>query len=111
MAANHKEELVEKLKKYAEDDIIFTEHAKKQARFRGISLEEVKKNILKLNRLAYAEKQEARRQGEEKYDCYFGYSKTQAHRYILVLGEKVIIPTVIKINRRWQKEAEKHVKF
>jgi hypothetical protein len=108
---NYKGEVKEKLKKYRREDIIITDHAKKQAFFRGIELEEIRKNILNPERLEIALKQPAKRPHEEKFDCYFGYSKTQAHRYILVLGNKVIIPTVIKINRRWQRKAEKHGKF
>ncbi len=108
---NYKDEVIEKLKKYRKDDIVFTEHAKIQAEIRGIDLEEVKKNVVNPRRLAFAENQPSRKPNEEKYNCYFVYSKTQAHRYILVLGNKVIILTVIKINRRWQYKVEKHGKF
>jgi hypothetical protein len=108
---NYKEYLLRKLKQFGKDDIILTNHAKLQADFRGIDPEEVEKNILNPTRLAFAGKQKAQKKGEEKYDCYFGYSKTQAHRYILVLSKgKIIIPTVVKINRRWQHKVKKHAK-
>jgi hypothetical protein len=32
---------------------------------------------------------------EEKYDCYFAYSKQLAHRYILTINRKIIIVTII----------------
>ncbi len=104
---NYKDEVIEKLKQYSEDDIIFTDHAKIQAAFRQIKLKEVVENILNPEKLVYAEKQPAKKQREEKYSCYFKYSIIQTHRYILVLGEKVIIPTVIRVNRRWQSLVEK----
>ena len=107
---NYKELLLEKLPKYKKEDIIITNHAEEQAIFRSISLKEVKENIINPKRLAYAKKQEAEKVDEEKYDCYFGYSKTQCHRYILVINAKCVVCTVIKINRRWQHILEKHSK-
>jgi len=107
---NYKDILKEKLSKYQKSDIVITNHAQDQAIFRSISLSEVKHNIINPVRLSYAVKSVADRKGEEKYDCYFGYSKTQCHRYILVINGKCIVCTVIKINRRWQVIAEKNAK-
>lgn len=108
---NYKDILKENLKKYKKSDIIITDHAEEQAIFRGIDLEEIKENIINPFRLAFAGKQEAKKEGEEKYDCYFGYSKTQCHRYILVINNRCIVCTVIKINRRWQYIFEKNAKI
>ena len=108
---DYKEDLKEKLKKYNKDDIIITNHAEEQAIFREISLDEVKENIINPKRLSFAGKQEAENEGEEKYDCYFGYSKSQCHRYILVIDGKCVVCTVIKINRRWQHIVEKYAKI
>ena len=101
----------EKLKRYKKEDIIVTEHAKLQAIFRNIELDEIKENILNTKRLSFTGKQKAEKEGEEKYDCYFGYSKTQCHRYIIVINNKCIVCTVIKINRRWQHIVEKSTKI
>jgi hypothetical protein len=109
-AKNYKDELTIKLKLYKKEDIIITTHAEYQAIFRGIDLDEIKSNIINPRRLFFAKKQEAEKINEEKYDCYFGYSKTQCHRYILVLDGRCIVCTVIKINRRWQHIAEKNAK-
>ncbi|MFC1741990.1 hypothetical protein ACFL3V_05635 [Nanoarchaeota archaeon] len=103
--------LKERLRKYKKKDIIITDHAIHQATFRGIGLEEIKENIINPKRLQYAREQKAEKRGEEKYDCYFGYSKTQCHRYILVVNKRCIVCTVIKINRRWQRIAEKNAKI
>jgi len=108
---NYKDILVKKLKKYKKEDIIITSHAKDQAIFRSIDMDEVKENIINPKRLEFVRKQKAEKDGEEKYDCYFGYSRTQCQRYILVINGKCIVCTVIKINRRWQHIVEKNAKI
>jgi methyltransferase-like protein len=95
--------LKNKLKNYSKKDIIFTKHAELQAFVREVILDEVKENIINPIRLVYFEKQEAENDNEEKYDCYFAYSKHLYHRYALIFNGKVLIVTIIKINRDWQK--------
>ncbi len=97
------EELKKKLSKYKKEDIIITDHADLQALVRDINIEEVKENIINPDKLVYTRKEEALKKEEEKYDCYFSYSDNLCHRYLLVLNRKVIIVTIIKINRDWQK--------
>jgi hypothetical protein len=97
---NYKNYIIDKLKNYDYNQIIITSHAKEQAIFRNIEIAEIIKNILNPFRLSYAVKQEATSLKEEKFDCYFGYSNTQCHRYILVIKNSCIVCTVIKINRR-----------
>jgi len=46
-----KEELIEKLKKYTKDDIVFTSHAFIRAKQRNIKLSEVIENITNPKRL------------------------------------------------------------
>ena len=103
---NYKDQIIERLKSYQTDDIIITTHAEIQALHRGIDIDEVKANIINPKRLLFAGKQ-----ANNKYDCYFVYSKTQCQRYILVLKNKCIVCTVIKINRRWQCMVEKYAKL
>lgn len=93
----------EKLKGYNKQDIIITEHAKIRAFGRGINLEEVKDNIINPFRLVHFEEQKAKYKDEKKYACYFAYSRTYCHKYVLTLNRKVIIITIININRDWQK--------
>jgi len=107
---NYKDILIKKLKKYKKDNIIISRHAEEQALFRGISIAEVKENIINPERLHFAVRQKARKENEEKYDCYFGYSKTRCHRYVLIINSKCLACTIIKINRRWQHLVEKHAK-
>lgn len=108
---NYKDILINKLKKYEKEDIIITDHAERQAIFRSIDLDEIKENLINPKRLFFAKKQKAEKEGEEKYDCYFGYSKTQCHRYVIVINGKCIVCTAIKINRRWQHVVEKNAKI
>ncbi len=97
------EQLKAKLRTYKISDIITTTHAELQAFVREVNLEEVKENIVNPVRLVYAKEQKAKYKGEEKYDCYFVYSKCLYHRYALTFNGKIIIVTIIKINRDWQK--------
>jgi len=96
-----------KLSKYEKKDIIFTSHAEIRALGRGIDLEEVKENIIIPKRLVYIQEQSSNKLNEEKYECYFSYSKTYCHKYVLTLNGKVIIITIININRDWQKAIKK----
>jgi len=98
------EDFKKRLKEYKKEDIIITNHAEIQAFVRQIDLEEVRCNILNPEKLAYVKRQEPE---QEKYDCYFAYSKLFAHRYILALNGKIIIVTIIKINRDWQRILER----
>jgi hypothetical protein len=101
------EKLKEKLKQYKKEDIIITNHAEIQAYVREVDLEEVKENIVNPEKLVYAKEQKTEKPEEKKYDCYFAYSKQLCHRYILTINRKVIIVTIIKINREWQKIIER----
>jgi len=101
------EELKKKFSSYDKKDIIVTKHAEIQAFVREIELDEIKKNIINPEKLVYAQKQKALKHHEEKYDCYFAYSKQVYHRYALTINRKVIIVTIIKINRDWQKAIER----
>lgn len=101
------EKLKEKFRSYKKEDIIFTDHSKLQAFVREIDLEEVKENIVNPDKLVYAEEQKAFKKSEKKYNCYFGYSKSFSHRYALTTNSKIIIVTIIKINRDWQKIIER----
>ncbi len=92
-----------RLSEYKKSDIIFTTHAEIRAIGRGIDLEEIKENIIHPEKLVYAKKTDAKYKNEERYECYFAYSKTYCHKYAITLNRKVIIITIININRDWQK--------
>lgn len=102
------QELKNALSSYKKEEIIITTHAIQQAIFRNIDLEEIKENIINPIRLTQFKEQRSLNENEKKLDCYFVYSKTQCQRYVLVMKNKCIVCTVIKINRRWQHLFEKH---
>ncbi len=95
--------LKKKLRGFKDKNIIITNHAELQAFVRDIDINEVKKNIRNPEKLVYAKEQDSIKEDEEKYDCYFAYSKHLYHRYVLIIDGKIIIVTIIKINRDWQK--------
>jgi len=100
-------ELKSKLRTFKKEDIVITYHAGLRARVRKINFEEVKENIVNPESLVHAEPQKAKHEGEEKYDCYFAVSKDFSHRYVLVINGKVIIVTIIRINKSWQRILER----
>lgn len=107
---NYKDYVKERLKSFRKEDIIISDHALIRIVQRQINQEEIVENIINPVRLEYAVRDKAENKNEEKFDCYFGYSKTQCHRYVIVIKEKVIVVTVIKINRRWQRIVERKLK-
>ncbi|MFH0978323.1 MAG: hypothetical protein V1837_03390 [Candidatus Woesearchaeota archaeon] len=107
---NEREYIRSKLAKFRKDDIIFTEHTEIRLLQRQLKREEIIENIINPSRLEYAIREEAKSLHEEKFDCYFGYSKTRCHRYVLAVNKKVIVVTAVKINRKWQRIAEKKLK-
>lgn len=107
---NYKDEVKDKLKHFEREDIIISDHALIRLKQRQISEAEIIENIINPERLQYAIKQETDKPEEEKFDCYFGYSKTQCHRYVLVIKENVVVVTVVKINKRWQRVIEKKLR-
>jgi hypothetical protein len=105
MKENYKDEIVKILKLFDREKVIISEHARIRIIQRQLSVEEIIENIINPVRLEYAIKET-----KNKYDCYFGYSKTQCHRYILLIKNNILVITAIKINRRWQKIVEKKLK-
>ena len=104
------EELKAKLKTFKKEDIIITYHAEIRASVRKVNFDEVKENIVNPEKLVFVEQQKARYEGEEKYDCYFAISKNFSHRYVLAINRKVIIVTIISINKSWQRILEKKIR-
>ena len=111
MEGDCKNYVIERFKAYSKSDIIITPHAASQADFRKITIDEVKENIKNPIRLMFAGKQAARLDREEKFDCYFVYSNTRCHRYIVVFSKDLIVCTIIGVNRRWQRVVERYAKI
>lgn len=97
------ENFKKKLQSYTKNDIIITDHAKVRAITRDIELKEVKENIINPERLVAIKEIPANNPSEGKFECYFAYTKYHCHKYILTINGKIIIVTIISINRDWQK--------
>ncbi|MBU1201050.1 MAG: hypothetical protein KJ583_02300 [Nanoarchaeota archaeon] len=108
---NYKRYVVKRLKTFEKNNIIITPHAMIRIVQRQINPKEVIENIINPVRLEYAIQEKATTVNEEKFDCYFGYSKTLCHRYVIVIKNNVVVVTVVKINRRWQRIVEKKMKY
>jgi hypothetical protein len=96
------EDFKNRLRKYKKKDIIVTDHAIMRADFRDTSLEEVKENICNPEKLVYFKEKIAKNSNEKKYECYFTYNELLHHKYVIVTNGKIIIVTIIIINRRLQ---------
>ena len=96
-------ELKDKLKSYSNRNIIVTDHASIRADFRKVTIEEVKNNITNPEKLVYFREVEAKFSNERKFECYFAYNDNLCHKYALTVNGKVIIVTIIFINRKWQR--------
>jgi len=105
---NCKDAVIEKLRKFRQEDVIISDHAEESALWRGLQKDEIRENIINPARLEYAIPQEAEKADEEKYECFFSYGEMLCHRYIIAISHKCVVCTVIAINRRWRPIAEKH---
>lgn len=111
MEKNVNEEVAALLKKARKEDILFDDHARMQSAVRGIDREEVIRNLLNPSKMFFAREQPARGENERKFDCYFGISKRWAHRYVIVINGKLLIITVIRVRKKWQKRVDRHAKI
>lgn len=111
MEKNIKAEVTASLKRFKKEEIVFDDHARMQSAIRGIDREEVRQNLMDPSKMFFAREQEARGQNERKFDCYFGISKRWAHRYVIVINRKLLVITVIKVRKKWQKKVDKHAKI
>lgn len=106
---NYKDHVKKRLKEFRKEDIIITDHALVRIIQRQISEKEIIENLINPERLYVAIKEESSNK-EEKFDCYFNYSKRLCHRYVIVIKNNFVVVTVIKINTVWQNIAERKLK-
>ena len=106
---NYRDQVKQKLKDFDEYDIIISSHALIRIRQRQIGQHEILENILNPQRLEYAILENSSDEGE-RFDCYFIYSKTLCHRYVMVIKDSVIVVTAIKIHRKWQSIVERKLR-
>ena len=106
---NYSNYLAKKLVKFTKKEIIISEHALIRIEQRQLDINEIKENITNPIRLKYAFKQQSKHHDEEKFNCYFDYSKNLCHRYSIIVKDRVIVVTAIKINRKWRHKVYKKI--
>ncbi len=104
---NFQDYVVNRLKAFTKRDIIFTSHALIRITQRQIEKKEIIENLLNPKRLEYAVKKQSRSRDEEKFVCYFAYTKKLCHMYVIVIKNNILIVTVVKLNKVWQMTTEK----
>ncbi len=96
------------MRSYNFDKIIFTEHALLRAKIRNIKIDDVKRELTNPKELYYFEEQEAEFPNEKKFNLYFKHSNNYNHRYVIVINDKCIVVTVIRINKKIQRKVDKN---
>ena len=96
-----------KLAKYKEEDIIFTKHSLVQMDHRQISRKDVINDIINPAKLVFVRVRDAK---EKHYDCFFEKSKRRGHVYGIIINDKCLVVTAIKIGRKWQKRVDRYAK-
>ncbi len=94
---------MENLRKYKVKDIVFTKKGiEEQLTIRRLTKEEIIENLTNQKRLVFADKQERTFQGKKdtRYNCYFLFSKSKAHRYVLSFNDKLKVLTAIPLGRK-----------
>ena len=104
----------EKTKKYSQEQIIFTktELIDWLCKRNNTTADKLKKEVLNPINLAFAEKQQAKFEGknEERFRCYFVYSKNKGRCNILRFKNDLKIITVFPIGRTTLKKYRKRFK-
>ena len=102
-STNYKDEVLNYLKKYNIEDVVFPKSGiEQQLSTRRISKEEINNNLMNPKYLIFAERQEREFHGkkEVRHNCYFLFSKSKAHRYVLVFNDKLKVITAIPLGRK-----------
>ena len=110
MEKNVSGEVASLLKRFKKEDILFDDHARMQSTVREIKREDVVHNLLNPSKMFFAREQQAKRENERKFDCYFNMGRRWAHRYVIVINGKLQIITVIRVRKKWQKKVDKNAK-
>lgn len=106
------ESFKKKIAEFKKEDIIIKSHAIIRLLQRQMNEDEIKQNVIDPFRLFHVIQEPSDYPDEEKFICYFKYSRRNYHKYVLAINtkiKKIIIITVINLNRDIQREIEKHV--
>jgi len=102
MSKDYSDYVRQKIKKYTKDQIKFTKpDLDWLCKRNNLTIDQMKKEVLNPIHLVHAELQGAEHQGskEERFRCYFVYSKTKGRVYILKFEEHLKIITAFPLGR------------
>ncbi len=104
----------QKIREYNKDKIIFTKSRILDwlCKRNNSTVNDMKKEVLSLNDLVFVEKQQIKYGGniEERFKCYFVYSKNKGRCYVLKFNKQIKIITVFPLGRTTLKRYRKKFK-
>ena len=104
----------EKIKNYSEESITFTKIKLIEwlCKRNNSTVEEMKNEIINLKSITHVEKQEVEHEGQaqERFRCYFVYSRNKGRCYVLKFNHEVKIVTAFPLGRTTLKRYRKRFK-
>jgi len=103
MKKDYSNEVKELVKKYnKEEDIALLKSETYITQRNNITIEEIKREILEVQKLDYTEKQE--RQNSVRYALFFKYSNKKGRCYVLEFNNKIKVVTVFPLGKKTLKK-------
>ena len=103
--------VIEKLKRYKREDIIFTHHALWRSVERYVDLVELKRDLLDPKELYAAHRLPAKRENEEKFKCFFKKSNRTTVGAVIVINKEILVITVTKKRRKLNRTVRVYAKL
>ncbi len=104
----------EKVKKYSEDQIVFTKSRLINwlCKRNKSTLEKMRNEIINSDALTFTEKQEIKYESEkeERFRCYFVYSGSKGRCYVLRFNHQIKVITVFPLGRTTLKKYRRRFK-
>ncbi len=106
MTKDYSEEVMQLIKNYKKENIVFGKEIDFLVKRIGISKEEIEKEILDCKNLFLTEKQF--KDGETRYALFFIYGKRKGRQYVIIFREKEMrIITIFPLGRKTLKRYTK----
>jgi hypothetical protein len=105
MKKNYSDEVKELIKRYnKEEDIVLLKSDIYITKRNNTTTEEIKREILEVQKLYYTEKQE--RQDGVRYALFFKYSNKKGRCYVIEFNNKIKVVTVFPLGKKTLKKYE-----
>ncbi len=100
------QEMKNKLRQYEEENLILSDHVILRCQQRGISIENLKEQILNPENLIGLIEQESRYLQEKKFKLVFDISKNKSFVIVITINKSINIVTALIRYRKWMKPME-----